>query len=300
MERTILLAVAATVIMWGSSFPVTRLALEELRPTELAVLRFAIASLAMLPVLVREKPRISARDLSLIVPAGVLGVGFYATALNFGLSRIGAGPASFIIEFGTPLTILGSALVFGERLRLSAWLGVFVGFTGVAMIASEGLAEFRLADLRWNGAALIVLLAAASHAASFILQKPVLARQAASVVTAVMLLSGAVALGLVFGFPLGCFGNLSLQGWACLIYLGLMPGALANFTWAYVLSRMPAGQATIFLYAVPIVSQALAVVWLKEAVRPVDGAGSGLILFSLLLTTGTFPVFFRMRGQSVG
>jgi drug/metabolite transporter (DMT)-like permease len=228
MQRTTFLAIAATVPMWGASFPVTRVALAEASPMELAFLRFAIASMAMAPVLLRIKANFSARDYSLILPAGLLGVGVYATALNFSLSRIGAGPASFIIEFGTPLTILGSALVFGERLGRLAWIGATVGFIGVACIASDGAAELRQMDMRWNGAALIVLLAAASHATSFILQKPVLARHAPSGVVALMMLSGTFAHGSASGFPFHRLAGLSAQGWVCLLYLGLMPGALAN------------------------------------------------------------------------
>ncbi|WP_262296367.1 DMT family transporter [Microvirga sesbaniae] len=285
MPKTTLVAIAATVIMWGSSFPVTRTALTEMSPMELAFLRFAIASAAVAPMLLRTRLSFSARDCALILPAGILGVGVYATALNFGLSRIGAGPASFIIEFGTPLTILGSALVFGECLGRLAWIGVAVGFTGVACIASEGAAELRLTDVRWNGAALVVLLAAASHAASFILQKPVLARHEPTKVAALMMLSGSLALGLVSGFPFHRLAGLSTQGWACLLYLGLMPGALANALWAHALSRLPAGRAAVALYAVPLVSQALAVTWLGEPVRSVEVLGSGLILLSLALVT---------------
>lgn len=283
MERTILIALGATILMWGSSFPVTRVALGELAPMELAFLRFAIASLAMLPVLLSRRPKLSGRDISLLVPAGILGVGVYALALNFGLSRIGAGPASFIIEFGTPLTILGSAFVLRERLRPVAWIGVGIGFAGVAFIASDGLRGFHLTDPSWNGAALIVLLAAASHAASFIMQKPVLERQAPSTVAAILILSGTVALGLVSGFSPSRLEQITFQGWACLLYLGLMPGALANFTWAYVLSRMAAGRATIALYAVPLVSQALAVGWLSEPVNTIEAFGSALIVLSLVM-----------------
>jgi drug/metabolite transporter (DMT)-like permease len=62
-----------------------------------------------------------------------------------------------------------------------------------------------------------------------------------------------------------------------------MPGALANLSWAFVLSQVPAGRAAMALYAVPLVSLALAVTWLHETVHLIDMAGASLIVLSLVL-----------------
>jgi drug/metabolite transporter (DMT)-like permease len=49
-----------------------------------------------------------------------------------------------------------------------------------------------------------------------------------------------------------------------IVYLGVLPGALAYVTWAYALSKMPAALLGNSIYLEPPVAIAVAFVWLGE------------------------------------
>ncbi len=51
--------------------------------------------------------------------------------------------------------------------------------------------------------------------------------------------------------------------WA-VVYLGVFPAAVANVAWAYTLSRVAAAQVSSYLYLMPVVTVAIAWVWLGE------------------------------------
>src|SRR4051812_16647850 len=79
------LAVALTLIFWGSSFAGIRRALRDFSPFHLALYRFSIASVVMVGfALVKKIRRPERADLPRIIGCGVLGVALYHAALNFG------------------------------------------------------------------------------------------------------------------------------------------------------------------------------------------------------------------------
>jgi drug/metabolite transporter (DMT)-like permease len=68
------------------------------------------------------------------------------------------------------------------------------------------------------------------------------------------------------------------------VYLGLVPTALAFGTWAYALSRMPAGRLGVTTYLVPPLTVLMAWPLLGEAPPPLALAGGALALVGVSLT----------------
>jgi drug/metabolite transporter (DMT)-like permease len=98
------------------------------------------------------------------------------------------------------------------------------------------------------------LLAAFTYAAGVLVQKPVLKRLPNAQVTwmgctigalACLPFAGDLAKGVSAAPTVGILG---------VVYLGAIPTALAFSTWAYALSRMPAGQLGVSTYIVPPVA----------------------------------------------
>ncbi len=76
------------------------------------------------------------------------------------------------------------------------------------------------------------------------------------------------------------------------VYLGLFPAAIGNLTWAYALSRLPAGRAAASLYLIAPVAT-LILSWLLLGEQPTVQAllGGGVVIASLVL------VNMRARGR---
>src|SRR5512146_3063104 len=167
---TLVLAVGFTVTLWASAFAGIRAGLQSYSPESVALLRYLAASAALaIYALATKMPLPAWRDVPGIAVTGFLGFAFYNVALNAGEQQIPAGTASLLVASAPIFVALLAKIFFHERLRISAWIGIFLSFIGVGIISIETQAGFQL-----SFAALLVLAAALSSSIYSVAQKPFL------------------------------------------------------------------------------------------------------------------------------
>lgn len=275
-----------TVLLWASAFPAIRAALAAFGPAELASLRFAAASLALLLYVAWKRPTMpSLSDAPRLLAAGGLGIAAYNLLLNGGSRSVDAGTASFVVNTAPVFTAFLGATFLGERLRPIGWFGIGLSFVGVALIAvGRG-------DMGFGAGAALVLAAAVCQAAQFVLQKPLLARSGALPVTACLIWVGTAMLLPFLPSAVGAAETASTTALGAVLFLGLGPAAVAYVAWSYALSRLPVSRAASFLYLVPPVATLLA--WLGLGETPGWGAllGGSIALIGVVLvnTLGRLP-----------
>ena len=166
-------ALLVTLALWSSSFACIRIALESYSPYHLALLRFLMASMIFALVATVRKVRIpERRDAARVAACGILGIGIYHTALNYGQSMVSAGAASFVVSTVPIFTVLIAAVVLKESISPRKACGIALSFGGIGLIA---LGEHRAATRPGVGAgALFILLAAVCQAILFTIQRPLL------------------------------------------------------------------------------------------------------------------------------
>ncbi len=145
----------AVVAVWGTNFPIFKLALGTLPPLLLAVLRFA---LVLLPAaLFIRRPAVPWRQLAaygVFIGAGQFGLLYLAVG-----GHIAPGLASLVIQIQVFFTIGLAMAATGERLRQFQWLALALATAGLAVIAAHtdahttplGLLMVLAAALCWAG-----------------------------------------------------------------------------------------------------------------------------------------------------
>ena len=278
----VVLALAVTLLLWGSAFVGIRYAVREYDAGGLALLRNTITAGFMLGIaLVSQRGALSPprlRDLGLLLAAGAIGIALYQFSLISGERSVDAGTASLIINTSPIITALFALFALGEHPGGRGWAGLLLGFAGAALLITgvHGSGSF-------EAGAFFVLLASTAQALSFVIQKPLLARLGPFMVTLWVAFFGALSLAPFAGQMLHDLSHASRSGTLAAVYLGLFPAGIGNLTWAYALSRLPAGRAAAALYLTAPV--ALTISWLSLGEQPTLQAlaGGAVVIGSLVL-----------------
>ena len=245
----VVVAIAVTIVAWASAFIVIRGVAPYFTGGALALGRLVVGALLLgIVVLIgRRWVAPTRREWLLITGFGVAWFGAYNVALNIAEQTLDAGTTAMLVNIGPILIALGAGVFLREGIHRWLAIGAGVAFVGVVLIGlGTGGGSFG------NGVGVLwCLLAAFTYAAGVLFQKPALKRLPNAQVTWL----GAV-IGMVVCLP---FSGDLVSGLAAapteavlgVLYLGAIPTALAFSTWAYALSRMPAGQLGIATYIVP-------------------------------------------------
>ncbi len=130
------------VLLWSTGFTGAKLGLPYAEPFTFLALRFAIvaALLAVLAALMRAPLPARAADYGHIAVSGLLIHGIYLggvfAAIHHGIS---AGVAAVIVGTQPLLTAALAGPLLGERVRGVQWVGLTLGFTGVALVVSGNI-----------------------------------------------------------------------------------------------------------------------------------------------------------------
>ncbi len=288
-------AVAFTFLAWASAFVVIRGVAPHLDGAALALGRLVVgtAALGVLLALSRRWVTPTRREWLLLTVYGVAWFGAYNVALNYAEHTLDAGTAAMIVGIGPILIALGAGVVLGEGVPRWLGIGAAVAFVGVVMIGLGTTLADGAHPLDLVGAGL-ALIAAVTYAIGVIAQKPAMRRLPAIQATFL-----GCAIGLVVCLP---FAGLLVRDlavaepavWVGVVYLGVVPTALAFTTWSYALSRMPAGQLGISSYVAPPLAIVMGLIAFGEVPTPLALAGGVVCLLGVGLSRR------RSRGASRG
>ena len=158
------LAPALFVILWSSGFIGARMGVQYAEPFTVLLLRFSVVLSIMLPLslLLRVNWPQSKGEAGHIVIAGILMQGGYLSgcfsAVYHGMP---AGMIALITGLQPILTAFAAAPLLGERVSRMQWLGLALGFGGVAMVVwpKIGLQGLDTVSVAWALEALCAITA---------------------------------------------------------------------------------------------------------------------------------------------
>ena len=274
------LAVAVSVIAWATAWVSIRVAILAYTPGQLALGRYVIASLILLPLVLVRRPRFQLADWPRIAGTGLFGFTLYNFCINAGEVTITAGAAALI---GSTIPILNtlSAMIFlGEQVKNRVWMGSIFALMGVALIAwgEKG-------GIGFGAGAFLVMGAAISAALYNTLQKPLLKRYAALDVTSAAIFCGTLLLVPVGGELVEAVRAAPPVATINLIFLGAIPGALGYVLWTWCLAQMPIAKLTNYLYLVAPLSVIMGWLFLSELPSNLALVGGAITLGGVIYTS---------------
>ncbi len=273
------LALSVALFSWACAWVSVRAAVAHLSPGHVALGRYLIASLILLPVWLWRRPRLEKRDIGAILAMGFCGFTLYNLAINAGEQTITAGAAALIASTIPLFSTLGAAIFLGERVPRAAWGGIACGVGGVSLIA---LGE--QGGVGISSGALLVTFASVCAAIYGLLQKRLLSRYNALDLTTMAIWAGTLLL-LPFGNGLpGAFAAAPRAAVLNVVFLGVFPGAIGYVLWSYCLSKLPVARATSFLFLLPALSIALGWMFLNELPQRISLLGGALALCGVVWT----------------
>jgi len=273
---------ATFVFLWATGFIGAKYGLPYAQPATLLLLRFALVIALMLPLALALRapwPASPAKVFHIAV-AGVLLHGGYLggvfTAIYTGMS---AGLAALIVGLQPVLTALAAGPLLGERVTARQWLGLALGFGGVALVVAQragfgGLTGFSLA---------MAALALVSITIGTVYQKRFCG--------AFDLRSGAVIQFVAAGLVLAPFAAVfehepirwSAELALALAWLVLVLSIGAISLLALLLRRGAATRVASLFYLVPPVTATIAFVLFGETLGPLALAGFALAVIGVAI-----------------
>jgi drug/metabolite transporter (DMT)-like permease len=221
----------------GTAAAVTRYLVGEADPLTLAILRWGIGFLCVLPVALALGARWPKRgDWAAVAALGIGFFGLFFIFYNIALGYTTAARASLALSTLPLQTMLVGALLGVESLTMRKFTGVVIAVLGVFAALASGFAA--APDGAWRGE-LIMTAAVICVAFYNVLSRPFMQRSSALGFLAVGMGFGAAVL-VVAGIATDRISVLSSFGtaqWIAGAYLGVGGGALAFILWVLALQR---------------------------------------------------------------
>lgn len=232
----VLIAVVSSSL-GGTAAAVTRYLVGSADPITLAILRWGIGFLCVLPIALLFRVRWPPRsDWIAVVALGICFFGLFFVLYNVAVSYTTAARASLALSTLPLQTMIIGALLGVEPLTRRKTLGVCIAVFGVFAALAFGLSAAPFGA--WRGE-LIMIAAVFCMAFYNVWSRPFIQRSSALGFLTVGMGAGAVALtalGLLTG-RLAVLSTFETPQWIAGLYLGVGGGALAFILWVMALER---------------------------------------------------------------
>jgi drug/metabolite transporter (DMT)-like permease len=271
-------------VLVGIGIVATRAVVDQLGAASLALLRYVVALVCLLPaVLASRRPRIARRDL---VPIGLLGIGQFGVLialLNQALRHVPSARAALLFATMPLLTQLFAAARGDEQITPGRVAGVLATILGVALALGGRAAARGAAAEGWLGEAL-VLASAATGALCSVLYRPYLRRYPALPVSIVAMAAAVGFLAVLAATEdvVRDVPHITATGWLAVLVIGTSSG-LGYFLWLFALARTTATRVTVFLALSPLTAALLGAWLLGERAPPATWAAVGCVALGLWL-----------------
>lgn len=272
--------------LWGASFLFLRLGAAEFGPVPTAGLRVVLAALFLLPILLLQGqwPALR-RHWKPALLSGLINSAIPFSLFAWAVMHITTGLTS-ILNATVPLFGALVAWVWlGERINAVRWLGLALGFVGIALLvwrAPAGAGTLS-GNALWAIAAGLLASSCYALAASFAL------RYLSGIPPLVTATGGQIGAALALAVPMLWFWPATMPGlraWAAVTAVAVLCTGIAYILYFRIIARAGASRAVAVTFLSPVFAVFYGAVFLDEAITPWMLGCALVIVCGTLLSTG--------------
>jgi drug/metabolite transporter (DMT)-like permease len=253
-------------IIWGMAFVAIRIAVFELSPINLTLLRWFAAGagfLVIAPFIGKPKTKLERQDLPRLLVISLLNVPSYHLSLNFAEKTVSSGLAGLLMSLGPVFIAVFSAYFLKEKI---GWRLVFALTLGIMGALVLSVPDLNFSSGESIAGPLGVVVAALSFAIFSVLSKPLVHKYGSAPVTIWAGLTGTIMLlPLLSPSFITEAAALSGTGWFSILYLSLLSTVVGYLLFYMLVSRGAVSRLSIQLYLIPVISVAGGVLLLQES-----------------------------------
>jgi drug/metabolite transporter (DMT)-like permease len=258
---------ATAAVLFGASVVVVRVAVRDVPPVSLAVLRFGQGGLLLAGILLLVAPQLLRTSWGRLRQFGLLGgvlFVLFPLTFNIGLQHTEASRGALMLAT-MPIWSAMLGRIAGERLAGRQVAGVVLSVVGIGLAFVEPGRSVGgdATSLVGDGLLLLTGLLGALYG---LIAKRILAVDNAATVTTYAMLIGTVLLlpvALLEGM-VPAIGRMDWRLVGLVVFLGVLGGAAAFLLWTWALSRLTPTQVAVYVNLNPVVAALLGVLFLGE------------------------------------
>lgn len=271
--------------IWGGMYVVSKVVLEVIPPFALLTLRLLLGILVLgLIVHWRGGLGFDRRQWQQVLGVGVVGYGISIGFQFIGTKLSNASNGALITSSTPAFVLLFAALLLKEKMTTRQVLALALSIIGALIVVDPRAARLS-PDFFWGNLSLVG--AAITWALYSVLIRLVTRRLDTLRVSLIAFIGGLFITvpASIWEWKTIGIGSVDLGIIGGILYLGIISTALAMFLWNTAFATLPAGVASLTLFAQPLVGALLGALWLGETLSALFYLGGALISVGLVLAT---------------
>ena len=291
LRTKVFIALGIMYFVWGATYVGIAFAIRTMPSLVSIILRFLVASLLMLVFIAWRRGipelRLSRKQLINCAILGVMmpgtGLGILTIAEHF----VPIGIASLLVS-ALPFWIALLRTLQGDRPSPLTWIGITLGFAGVALLLAPGHVQARPGQsgssvLFWM---LLIIIGNISWAIGSFISRSLDLPKNGFVTSAYEMLCAAFFLtpiALLRGESFADIAHTSLESWIGWAYLVIFGSVIGYTTFGWLIKNAPLSLASTYAYVNPIVAMMLAMLLLDERMTTTVAIGGVIVLVGVAL-----------------
>jgi drug/metabolite transporter (DMT)-like permease len=264
-------ALALTTLLWSSNFVIGRAIRDDVSPSALNFLRWALALLVLVPFTWRDLRAHRAmllRHWKLMALLGLTGIAAFQTLVYLALTRTSALNTMQLLSLSPLLVAVLSWATLGDRITRMQGAGLFASLAGASILVLHGDVNV-IVEMRFNAGDLVMLVAVLLWAVYSVLLRRRPAEIPALAVHTASALFGTLWMLPMFAWQAARESGLptTMKAWIGIAFVAVFSSALAHGLWVRSVAAIGANRANVFVHLMPMFGAVLAIVFLSRQFR---------------------------------